>query len=149
MGMCKLFVAIRGSIQSDSLSSHSSIKRQFPRASGYPEDPATGIAAAALAVSLHSRHPRSNNRFKFFQGSAMGKPSVIVVDNVSFDEPTNPPPSSEAGLERTTDEDLESTTQSEKGFDATNRSAEKLVSFDILGRVEIDSEETVHLDPIA
>jgi hypothetical protein len=79
----------------------------------------------------------------------MGKPSVIVVDNVSFDEPTNPPPSSEAGLERTTDEDLESTTQSEKGFDATNRSAEKLVSFDILGRVEIDSEETVHLDPIA
>jgi predicted PhzF superfamily epimerase YddE/YHI9 len=29
--------------------------RQFPRASGYPEDPATGIAAACLAVSLHER----------------------------------------------------------------------------------------------
>lgn len=81
----------------------------------------------------------------------MGKPSVIVVDNVSFDEPTNPPPSSEEGLEWTTpsDEGFESTTLSEKGLDSTNRSAEKCVSFDILGRVEIDSEETVHLDPIA
>lgn len=30
--------------------------RQFPRFSGYPEDPATGVAAGALAVSLEHRY---------------------------------------------------------------------------------------------
>jgi predicted PhzF superfamily epimerase YddE/YHI9 len=114
----------------DSLSSYISIKRQFPRASGYPEDPATGIAAAALAMSLHSRHPRIGRRFKFYQGSAMGKPSLIVVDKISFEESTNSPPLEE-------NEEI-----------ATGRLAGRTVSFEILGRVEIDNEETIHLDSI-
>jgi trans-2,3-dihydro-3-hydroxyanthranilate isomerase len=33
------------------------VARQFPRDSGYPEDPATGLAAAALATLLAAREP--------------------------------------------------------------------------------------------
>ena len=59
--------------------------RQFPRWSGYPEDPATGIAAGALAASLHKRQMLHNiiNRgrcFTFCQGTAMGRPSRIHVE---------------------------------------------------------------------
>ena len=67
--------------------------RQFPRASGYPEDPATGIAAAALAASLRMRGfgaPREDDedddkryRYEFYQGTAMGRRSKI---GVRFDE---------------------------------------------------------------
>lgn len=76
------------------LSSLSSYQcRQFPRFSGYPEDPATGIAAAALANSLYSRQMfdkrkrRQNNEldkieYEILQGTAMGKPSRIKI---SFD----------------------------------------------------------------
>lgn len=71
--------------------------RQFPRFSGYPEDPATGIAAAALAYSLFSRgiignyddgseeiigiDIKGNKRiiYEMFQGAAMGKPSTIKI----------------------------------------------------------------------
>lgn len=56
--------------------------RQFPRASGYPEDPATGIAAAALAASLDSAAPKK--RYKFHQGTAMGKGSLIMVDELEW-----------------------------------------------------------------
>lgn len=57
--------------------------RQFPRNSGYPEDPATGIAAAALAASLF------NNSiylplYKLYQGTAMGRPSLIEVGDLRF-----------------------------------------------------------------
>lgn len=52
--------------------------RQFPRASGYPEDPATGIAAAALAATIHKRNTGMSD-FTILQGSAMGKPSRIGV----------------------------------------------------------------------
>lgn len=55
--------------------------RQFPRASGYVEDPATGIAAGALAISLYERGSGLKS-YKFFQGTAMGKPSLILVENV-------------------------------------------------------------------
>jgi len=55
--------------------------RQFPRSSGYPEDPATGLAAAALAYGLradglidHSAEP-----VRIRQGRAMGRPSAIEV----------------------------------------------------------------------
>jgi len=51
--------------------------RQFPRSSGYPEDPATGIAAMALACSLSKRGFGST--FEFYQGTAMGRRSKIVV----------------------------------------------------------------------
>jgi len=55
--------------------------RQFPRASGYPEDPATGIAAGSLAASLHKRQIIFNNRgnYDVLQGTAMGQPSKIGV----------------------------------------------------------------------
>ncbi|GKY93487.1 hypothetical protein MPSEU_000316200 [Mayamaea pseudoterrestris] len=56
--------------------------RQFPRASGYPEDPATGIAAAALAVSLYERGMK-RPFYKFHQGTAMSQPSLIMVENIS------------------------------------------------------------------
>ena len=52
--------------------------RQFPRASGYPEDPATGIAAAALAVSLRNRNLCSSS-LNIFQGTAMGRRSRIGI----------------------------------------------------------------------
>lgn len=56
--------------------------RQFPRASGYPEDPATGIAAAALAASMVQTYsggglPPTN--FNFYQGMSMDRPSLIQV----------------------------------------------------------------------
>jgi PhzF family phenazine biosynthesis protein len=57
--------------------------RQFPRASGYSEDPATGIAAAALAVSLHKQCV-TNTFFTFHQGTAMGRPSIIKIQNVEL-----------------------------------------------------------------
>jgi trans-2,3-dihydro-3-hydroxyanthranilate isomerase len=55
--------------------------RQFPKASGYPEDPATGIAAAALAVHLSSKQ-EIQNVWHFRQGTAMGRPSLITVQNI-------------------------------------------------------------------
>ena len=60
--------------------------RQFPRASGYPEDPATGIAAAALASSLQrSGNLGDNGKYVMFQGTAMGKKSCL---NVRIDDDT-------------------------------------------------------------
>lgn len=61
--------------------------RQFPRASGYPEDPATGIAAAALAVSLH-KECDTNTFFSFHQGTAMGRPSRIKIQDVQLKKNT-------------------------------------------------------------
>ena len=50
--------------------------RQFPRSSGYPEDPATGIAASALAATLRFG-PDDNKKstivnYDIYQGTAMG-----------------------------------------------------------------------------
>ena len=56
--------------------------RQFPRASGYPEDPATGIAAAALAVHLHPT--RQWKEYHFYQGTAMGRPSWIQIRKIEL-----------------------------------------------------------------
>jgi trans-2,3-dihydro-3-hydroxyanthranilate isomerase len=80
------FKALCDSIQSTGLyiySPHETFSnffeaRQFPRASGYPEDPATGIAAAALSATIHKR-TKAMRDFTIFQGSAMGKPSRIEV----------------------------------------------------------------------
>lgn len=49
--------------------------RQFPRSSGYPEDAATGIAAAALFYGLGA--PEAGLLVR--QGEAMGRPSEIRV----------------------------------------------------------------------
>lgn len=55
--------------------------RQFPKSSGYPEDAATGIAAAALTFGLLKNGlltaPQSQVTIR--QGFAMGKPSQIKV----------------------------------------------------------------------
>ena len=59
--------------------------RQFPRASGYPEDPATGIAAAALAVSLHQQ-VKSSSQFIFHQGTAMGRPSLLTIQDIQLQQ---------------------------------------------------------------
>ncbi|WP_179588513.1 PhzF family phenazine biosynthesis protein [Pigmentiphaga litoralis] len=58
--------------------------RQFPKKSGYPEDAATGIAAAALWGYLHAHADRpvtsaSDALFTVRQGVAMGAPSAIQV----------------------------------------------------------------------
>lgn len=63
--------------------------RQFPKRAGYPEDPATGLAAAALGsyIAAHRIVPVSEgwNTYMIRQGEAMGKPSrmraMILVEN--------------------------------------------------------------------
>lgn len=56
--------------------------RQFPRRAGYNEDPATGVAACALAVYftehavLGARH-EGWHEFTIEQGHSMGRPSVL------------------------------------------------------------------------
>jgi trans-2,3-dihydro-3-hydroxyanthranilate isomerase len=61
--------------------------RQFPKSSGYSEDPATGIAAGALGASLRKRQIMSNksynedsNNYVIYQGTAMNRPSKIQVN---------------------------------------------------------------------
>ena len=54
--------------------------RQFPKASGYPEDPATGVAAAALAFGLLAAgRVADGDHVRVLQGRAMGRPSAIGV----------------------------------------------------------------------
>ncbi|VVE61226.1 phenazine biosynthesis protein [Pandoraea captiosa] len=55
--------------------------RQFPRASGYPEDAATGIAAAAtLYGAIHyGLLTGGDANLRVYQGFAMGRPSCIRV----------------------------------------------------------------------
>ncbi len=55
--------------------------RQFPRASGYPEDAATGIAATALATALLKRRRIAEPAagITIYQGRAMGALSEIQV----------------------------------------------------------------------
>ncbi len=74
--------------------------RQFPRFSGYSEDPATGIAAGALAASFHKRQS-AYSRGKFWgdsnytvvQGTSMGRPSKINVKICNYpSEETDPNP---------------------------------------------------------
>lgn len=58
--------------------------RQFPKRAGYPEDPATGVAASALGAYLvqHRLLPVQEgwNCFTVMQGEAMGRPSIIQSD---------------------------------------------------------------------
>ncbi|QXI25971.1 PhzF family phenazine biosynthesis protein [Pseudomonas vanderleydeniana] len=55
--------------------------RQFPKASGYPEDAATGIAATALAFGLlqYGLIENGERSILVHQGRAMGRPSDIHV----------------------------------------------------------------------
>lgn len=68
--------------RNDSLVVHA---RQFPKASGYPEDAATGIAAAALSFALLENNVLGEDRSVVVrQGEAMGCPSEIRV-RIEFD----------------------------------------------------------------
>jgi PhzF family phenazine biosynthesis protein len=55
--------------------------RQFPKSSGYPEDAATGIAAAALAFGLLANGlvEADDQPIRVRQGRAMGRPSEIAL----------------------------------------------------------------------
>ena len=55
--------------------------RQFPKSSGYREDAATGIAAAALAFGLRDSGEVDTRSERVFinQGQAMGRPSQLEV----------------------------------------------------------------------
>jgi PhzF family phenazine biosynthesis protein len=55
--------------------------RQFPKSSGYPEDAATGIAAAALSIGLlaNGMVQASDRVITIWQGRAMKRPSRISV----------------------------------------------------------------------
>ena len=56
------------------------VARQFPVDAGYPEDPATGVAAAALAAYLAAASPAERpawTRVAIDQGDAMGQPSRL------------------------------------------------------------------------
>jgi len=55
--------------------------RQFPKSSGYPEDAATGIAAAALSFGLLENGivAASEQTIRIRQGRAMGHPSEMFV----------------------------------------------------------------------
>ncbi len=56
--------------------------RQFPLRAGFPEDAATGVAAAALGAYLtkYDHHCRTGEHtFRIAQGYAMGAPSLIDV----------------------------------------------------------------------
>ena len=57
------------------------VARQFPRSSGYPEDPATGIAAAALLFGLldDGLIDLSDDVVTIRQGRAMGRPSAMTL----------------------------------------------------------------------
>jgi len=60
--------------------------RQFPRSSGYPEDAATGVAAAALAFGLLDNGLIEHDQpVHIRQGRAMGRPSEIVVRFIQRD----------------------------------------------------------------
>lgn len=111
--------------------------RQFPRASGYPEDPATGIAAAALAVALrmgttNADSSSSSNgiilpHYKFYQGTAMRKTSLIMVDDLQIQE------DKEGGDDSNGDENDERTNEKRR------------LSYRLLGRVEIDDQEEINI----
>ncbi|WP_335617549.1 PhzF family phenazine biosynthesis isomerase [Bordetella bronchialis] len=62
------------------LSAEGACARQFPKSSGYPEDAATGIAAAALWGYLHAQGQiPGGGIYTVRQGVAMGAPSAISL----------------------------------------------------------------------
>ncbi|MCD7035220.1 PhzF family phenazine biosynthesis protein [Metabacillus sp. GX 13764] len=54
--------------------------RQFPLKAGYPEDPATGVAAGALGSYLAAGESDGWKRFEIHQGEAMARPSVLFAE---------------------------------------------------------------------
>lgn len=110
--------------------------RQFPRFSGYPEDPATGVAAAALGIAIHpfcsvaSLKPISE--YQFLQGTAMQRPSLIVLQNINLQMEN---PDDYGGGDSNNDND-----------ENNNLGMKGKASFQLLGRVEVDRRDTVQAD---
>ena len=71
--------------------------RQFPKNAGYVEDPATGVAAGALASFLtkYKVLPKIEKndvfRYKIGQGFDMGKPSIIYAENGNINNVVSKP----------------------------------------------------------
>lgn len=63
--------------------------RQFPRRSGYHEDPATGVAACGLGAYLSAhwtqRDAEGWQSWRIAQGRALGRPSVIIAEALAND----------------------------------------------------------------
>jgi PhzF family phenazine biosynthesis protein len=56
--------------------------RQFPRDAGYDEDPATGVAACALAAQLTAERGGDGwHEWTIAQGRALGRPSIISAES--------------------------------------------------------------------
>ena len=135
-----------------------SLQRQFPRASGYPEDPATGVAAAALALAFHTLTGQSSA--KFYQGTAMGRPSVLLVDHMEMklmeeeeeeeetrENDNSPSAQNQRGAEEESDDDDETAPSSSTPNDYYRRKT-ATASFELLGRVEIDDRAEICLDGV-
>ena len=134
------------------------LQRQFPRASGYPEDPATGVAAAALALAFHTLTGQSSA--KFYQGTAMGRPSVLLVDHMEMklmeeeeeeeetrENDNSPSAQNQRGAEEESDDDDETAPSSSTPNDYYRRKT-ATASFELLGRVEIDDRAEICLDGV-
>ncbi len=67
-----------------SIENNSIAARQFPLRAGYPEDPATGVAACALGAYLttHTTAAPGWHLWSIHQGRAMGRPSLIVAESL-------------------------------------------------------------------
>jgi len=137
------------------------VARQFPIASGYPEDAATGIAAAALVGALEKELPF----IKVQQGQAMGQPSVLLVENfqvlktASADEliaeakaiherVSNSVPQERKQEKTAKEEEGTDPNDRVKGFrnDITSRINDAIVSYQLLGKIEIDDREEMEID---
>ncbi|OEU23184.1 hypothetical protein FRACYDRAFT_233354 [Fragilariopsis cylindrus CCMP1102] len=118
--------------------------RQFPRSSGYQEDPATGIAAAALAASLHFDNDNDNGNdtnnactnsiasYDIYQGTAMGRPSLIQVVDLRREENEE-------------EEKNSDTSDSARKNKIKNINKDFRISFGLQGKVEIDDRCTIEV----
>ena len=131
--------------------------RQFPRASQYAEDPATGIAAVALAVALAQRAGAADS-YTFTQGTAMGRPSEIVVEGLQFHgEPVVKEEEKRGGKNvgygGESDDDEEYEEEEEEVYEEVNKvktndnddssASDREVSFRLRGQVQVDDQQDI------
>ena len=125
--------------------------RQFPISSGYAEDPATGIAAAALAAALDRDLPY----MKFFQGDALGKPSLLLVEDLvkkTHDGAIEEPPAATEPDNNTNNNDDDDGAEPYEPRASTYHDVQSIsmpeaeaatVSYKLLGKMEIDETEEI------
>ena len=136
--------------------------RQFPIASGYPEDPATGIAAAALAAALDRDLPY----MKIFQGDALGKPSLLLVEDLvkktsssgkEEEDTEEEPPTATEPDNKTNNNDDDDGAEPYEPRASTYHDIQSIsmpqaetatVSYKLLGKMEIDETEEICIDDL-